>query len=310
MLFITSCKKEEKSEESGKLFEVTFGVSLFRQSTGPITSDGRSVSSLNLNNQISAIGSGESFSADDPNSGVDYIYYYVYKDDVFVKLIEQTRATLGFGKIVDQLPKGKYKIIVYGSKNPLTMDIRHRDERMVIFSMPGTDVLYENMTIDVDGQLNRMISLDRIMALLKITTDDNIPVAVTKIRLLATQPLPWGDEVPNTMSVLTGLAYQPSGDYPGAGEHTITIGTADHGKPLTFSVYIFGTTTDNPNIDVVLNAYDSGNQKIYSATIDGISMSNGMQTNLEGPLFSNVLLDGAVVWVPGSSWAVKETVNF
>lgn len=300
LLFI-SCKKDKNpTVDEGKLYDVSFGVSLFRQEIVPIGSSGAD-SKISAIRNTGSISSTADVDPSDPESGVNHIYYRVFQNNENIRTIEQTRGDADFGKIIHQLPKGTYRIVFIASKEKITVEAV-RGGRFVLFPMPGQDIFYETLSLNVEGQLNRVISLNRVAALLQLKTDDNIPYDVEEIILDVNS-----GQLPNVMELLLGEA-KFSEDF--SSEPLVTkISESQYGKPFEVSVYILGADK-NPNITVSLLARNSAHQQLYSAAVNNITIERGKQTNLKGSLFINSAVDGAVIKLPSKTWEIKGTVNF
>jgi len=204
---------------------------------------------------------------------------------------------------------GSYTITVLASKTALQIEELHRDQLVVVMGLPGVDLFQQTFTLTVEGPLNRIIYLKRATALLKIKTDDNLPVDVTSIGLYTGITQPYEDPTSNYLNLASGEPGQFSGDLPGD-DYRVPVVSIQYGKPLELSAYIYGIPAGYPKIIVILKAYNSANQVLYTAAVHDVEMENGSQTNLRGPLFSNVQIDGATIKLPAKEWPVKGTVNF
>ncbi|WP_448636293.1 hypothetical protein [Pedobacter panaciterrae] len=167
VLFFISCRKKDAGKESpeGKLYSVEFSTSSFNVDYSPVKT------AISSNKKVSSV------EPSDSNSGVNHIYYLVYKGDIYVKMIHQVRTDPKFGKIKDELAKGRYNVAFFASGEPLNITAR---ENKLNFGKPGTVVYYERFLLDLEGDVRKNVELRRITALLRINIEDNVPISVKK----------------------------------------------------------------------------------------------------------------------------------
>src|SRR5690606_34762665 len=125
-----------------KLYPVTFNVSAFSTEITPMGNiQGKSRSMVASAGKVSAA---MNASSEGLFNSITHLYYYVFNESGIkvnekyfyfmdmANLEEGEKLDPNFGKISDSLPKGKYKVVVIGSKNGAG-------------SLSGTD--YQNTTL-------------------------------------------------------------------------------------------------------------------------------------------------------------------
>ncbi len=123
---------------------------------------------------------------------ISHLYYIVYTPTgEAVRNLEQTAGDENFGTFHDSLPAGRYHIALLATETPANIRDHGLSEipRFLIF--PSGDAFYRGIEIDVNGAVNQIVSLDRIVTRLKLVFTDRIPYDAKEVKMTVAQyPLP------------------------------------------------------------------------------------------------------------------------
>ncbi|QHS58249.1 hypothetical protein [Chitinophaga agri] len=224
---------------------------------------------------------------------IHYIYYLVFNEyGGLVKTIRQDADDPDFGAIRDSLPAGIYKISVLGSKDPVVIGPEPLDyiEKFAIFSLPGTDVFFKQVQLSVNGPVSQLMSLDRIMAKLKVTIKDMIPMTAASLNILpgiyprfpadANLPLPGALDLglaEITSGARYSLSYRP---------YSLPITDSLRGKS-NVSVEMYIVTLDTTRTSVDIACLSAGGDTLGAKTIMTADLIANKKTVLSGNLFDN-----------------------
>ncbi|MBO9152995.1 hypothetical protein ACFOTA_12310 [Chitinophaga sp. GCM10012297] len=188
-LLFFSCQKNDKPDnpkppDSTQKYPVRFDVSGFDRT---ITEFGRTDS---LPAQISNL------------------YYVVYSATGVVHLLEQVAGDENFGTFHDSLPAGKYRIALLATEGPANIRDHGLSELPYFLIYPSGDAFYRGIEINVNGAVNQIVSLNRIVTKLKLVFADRVPYDAKEMKMTVAQyPLP---EPPGLTPLMAAL-YLPSG---------------------------------------------------------------------------------------------------
>lgn len=284
-----------------------------------ITIDGFTQTSEDFDGQKKSAGNTKA-AADSLADYIQHLYYLVYNNsNTLVKRIDQSSADTGFGLILDSLAAGHYTIALVGSKNATYIGgdpLFGGQDEIAFFDLPGGDVFYKKLGIDVTDSIATAVNLDRVVAKLKIQIQDAIPNSVKNISILPTMyPLPpegVNAGVANNILLYSGTSYATTG---GAGFYSaffFPVPDSLHGTTnLTLEMYVLAL---NPaTISVIIKSLDASYGKITEKDVTQVNIQAGKKTVLKGNLFSDLPGEGKGVHVglnnPG--WSSDTTlVNF
>lgn len=254
--------------------------------------------------------------ADTLSDYIDYLYYVVYPDGAPVlRKIVQTSADENFGIIYDSLPAGSYVIALVGSKDPVTLGYYHRDTtpNLLIMNFPGTDVFYKRMLLNVNGAVNQVVSLDRIVAKLKVIIRDRIPYDANAIGAGPAVFPPIPGDVPQGLPRAFDLRSGERLLHGGPGDALLYSSIYHEFSPeekgmQNFSMedYILMPVADT----ITVNIQSSGIQT-FSKTIYQVSMTPGKRTVLSGNLFDTLGTsdNGVNVIINNPEWSPDSTLQ-
>lgn len=296
-MFVSSCKKENKSqpESPAKKYNVRFDVSGFAQ-------------------EIS--GSGTAKKVNDtgtPLSGqIDVLTYNVLglnKNKVYydlVSVITQNSTDPQFGVINDNLPAGKYQVIVFGGKTGLkavhysTYSAKYYSVGPYKFFYPGdnpdappsalywNDTFYKSLEITVsDTSANHAINLERIVGKLEITFTDVMPANAKTITYSYGAEYPIFDfQNGKPQQIYGAILYPNSSDFrAGMVDMVKTVSVPDSAKGQTgFNLSNFIMNTGG-YLTVNINCYDADSKLISTRKIENVPVEKNKITKLTGKLF-------------------------
>lgn len=307
-LIFLACRKDNSTNQPVKddKFPVQLVVDGFNQSTE------------NFNGEKKPTNNGKA-TADSLSDYIQHLYYLVYNNsNVLVKRINQTAADTSFGLILDSLSAGHYTIALVGSKNETYIGgdpLFGSQDEIAFFDLPGGDVFYKKIGIDVNNGVAANIILDRVVARLSVQIQDAIPNNVRHISVLpTTYPLPpegANAGVPNNILLYSGTNYAST---RGAGFYSayfFPVPDSLHGTNyLSLEMYVLAL--NSATISVIIKSLDAGFGIITEKDVTQVNIQSGKKTVLKGHLFSDLPGQGKGVHVgltPG--WEIDTTlVNF
>jgi hypothetical protein len=290
LVLVISCKKESQNDaDPDRRYPVTFSTQAFTQS--------RSMGKVSVTGLTSTDISGA-----DPASGVDHIYYAIIGvGNSIVKLIHQERGvTPNFGIIKDNLPAGQYKVGFVACKNVLTMLDPSQEASLLAF--PDQDMFQTHMILEVTGQINKKVVLERWLGQLEIQAQDEVPYDIEGISFYF-QPSDGLTYVPGAFNIATGYPELYSGFYR-------PIANGEKGTKLTFNYFFMLYPGAEKDIDINFTSYDLDRNEIDAYKIKKVKISKGKKTILKGKLFKSGNGAGGVVTLENTSWGDNPTVEF
>lgn len=119
---------------------------------------------------------------------ISHLYYIVYTEGrSVVHRLEQTAGDEHFGTFYDSLPAGKYRIALLATETPANIRDHGLSELPFFLIYPSGDAFYKGIGIDVNGAVNQIVSLDRIVTKLKLVFTDSVPYDAKEVKMAVTQ---------------------------------------------------------------------------------------------------------------------------
>lgn len=297
LLLFTSCKKNGQPEppDNTQRYPVRFDVSGFDQE---ITGFGKTT-------------------ADTLSNHISNLYYVVFSGGNAVHKIEQVAGDENFGTIYDSLPAGSYTIALVGSKAPVTLRSYGLNEEPRLLVFPRTDVFYKRAVINVNGAVNQILVLDRIMSKLKIVLKDRVPYDAGTISVTPAvfpPPDPFSPTPLVAAFDLANGAMLPHGGpddllryYP----NPYTFTDAEKGM-LNFTTEMYLLMPQTDTIAVQIKTTYTNGTNIAVKDIYNVRMETGKTTVLSGKAFDNPGSDSGVnVIINNPAWSGDSVlVNF
>ncbi|MFB6454908.1 hypothetical protein ACE38W_06520 [Chitinophaga sp. Hz27] len=278
LLCLGACKKDNKqpATTTPTLYPVAFNISNFTSTIGDI--NGRTGNS-----------GANTRPGDTLSPYINYIIYKVFDaaNSNLIKTRIQTSADTAFGKILDTLPGGRYVFSVTASKDKFPTS-QPSNDYIAAADVPGTDVFYKNVTLNIDSTVNQTLTLARIVSKLRIIFKDHIPF---NIKVLTILPDPnTGYSLPAGLQYSTGkIAAQfppTSGTY---WYYTFPINIPDSlrgSANIKSEVYLLNPGSMTIRLSVV--ATDTSNKAVFSRKIYNIPLEVNKLTVLSGYLFDTL----------------------
>lgn len=310
VLLVVSCgKNNEKPPEvppgTEKSFPVSFQVSDFKVSVEDDFSNGRSAKAA------STLARG--VPVDTLRKYFKYMYYYVNAEGgSFSRTLTQKYTDKNFGVFLDTLPAGRYQMTVAATGFPLPNSGRDTLPAYPLptLKLPGTDLFYFSVALNVNGPVNENVILKRIVARLKIRITDIMPSSVKEIRLRMYR-WPFTDSIdrskdlyPSNFDVKKG-AFDSYTTYPEIIFYKATDSTTEL---LGFNqeYYIGTSSTDYPDTykkHMSIYLYVSNGTPNKGKWVYNIPLVTGKTTVVEGTMFtSSTVGDGVGVIVDNPHW--------
>lgn len=287
ILFFSACSKKANNDEgqpdpvnNSKKYPVQINVTSFSQETGSF--DGRKA------------GVTARTSADSLRQYVNYLLYNVYDTTALrIKTIYQTSSDSTFGVIRDSLPAGKYVISITASKDSAFKDpadyvdpIYTRDGVGLLGRIPGTDIFYKRVQINVDGAVNQPMELARVVSKLKINLKDQMPFDAGFISLEMIDSFKSSSNLPAFLDFWSGIisgGYHDLQRYPAYKVHV-----PDSAKGKTdFSIETYVLNSKIIPTIIVLTATDTLDRYMIRKQIPNVTLEVNRKTILSGRLFVN-----------------------
>ncbi|MFX1702909.1 hypothetical protein PV783_03085 [Chitinophaga sp. CC14] len=309
-VLVTFCSKKSEDKPSTpnphEKFAVTFKVNDFIQSIGDI--DARNSSS----------GQNQKQPGDSLKKYIDHLVMVIYtSNSTFVKQVSQNSSNPDFGVFKDSLPAGDYRISVVGTKDSVPLSYSNPPEAgpsLINLTLPGTDAFYKFMQIGVNGSINQVVVLSRVVAKVKLIIKDRIPFDTKSISIkLSAFP---SSSVPDMNDVFSGISLSSGGYYYAVRGQFIYY-------PLVYNIpdSLRGSTNFTSEFYVlVLPNTTKMTMQLTSNKMDGtvlaqkdiydISITANKRTILTGNLFDGITTDtsGLSVGIDGR-WNADSTVQ-
>lgn len=285
---VVRCKKDSNPSKDTKLHHLQFELTGFKQEISPIDQ-------ARSNFETSAVPGIGSIFDNDPSRPINHIYLFLYKNEILFKEIHEMRTSSDFGKITDTIEEGTYRMIFLASIDTLKFN---KLDKLLLFQTPGTDVFYRAFDLSVSGNINKTITLNRIVSLLQIKIEDPVPTSVKQILIQ-----PFRSQRFATIDNQFNLQYGNSVRNEESKYDVYKIlRTDNYGKPLTLNVYLGGIAV-NDNISLTLAAYDLVGDPIARVNLGSIPMKLGYRTTISGTLFDKQTNNnGFMIAVPNTEW--------
>jgi hypothetical protein len=278
-----ACKKENGKDPDPQTtrYPVRFNVSGFSQVTQEF---------------------GERDAQDTLRDYLRHLYYIVYTSTGnVVKRINQEAGDSSFGVILDSLSSGTYTIALLGSKDEVYIgpSFLGTEDEMAYLTLPGTDVFYRKVIITISGAINQQITMDRIVAKVKLIIKDAIPVDAKQLTISPQTSPPPPPEIPG------GL---PAGLMLFTGEITVGARLSASYLPFTmaldslagitnFTSEFYLLTMGQKTITIGLSCQGTGGVTLTEKVIENVNIEVGKRTVLSGNLFDQLNNGGKGVHV-------------
>jgi|GEM_PF-1444907 len=254
---------------------------------------------------------------------VNYIYYMPHKHNNIsdpntfkfaVKFVTTDSSASNFGSIKDTLLEGRYDLIFFASREPLTFYrewVEAGDIVTLLGNSPGTDTYYKAITMDISGEVDRAIDveLERSVANLQIQIEDPLPFEVRKISIWAGY-----SEFQSALYNWKVTGSIDHEEYPqNNGSLNEEYNDSDAGKILSYNLYYPKYSSEFGDItEVHISAYDVNGQRLYSTTINDVPLVRNKRTVLKGKLFRRPddSDGGFKISLPDTTWGNGGVINF
>lgn len=135
---------------------------------------------------------------------ISNLYYIVYTaSGGVVHRVDQTVGDDHFGTFYDSLPAGRYRIALLATETPANIRDHGLSELPYFLIYPSGDAFYRGIEVDVNGAVNQIVSLNRIVTELKLVFTDRVPYDAKEVRMTVAQyPLPQPSEFSPLMAAL------------------------------------------------------------------------------------------------------------
>jgi len=300
MLVYTSCKKSQNNTPQPpeeKTFPLRFDISGFTITQEDM--NGRKVPSQNAENlKLSDY--------------ANYLVYFVFNTETqaLVKTISQTMPDTAFGRIKDTLPAGRYLVALLASKaqiypgpNPEIGKVR--------LTLPGTDVFYKKMILNVDGAVDQTVELDRIVGKLKFIWEDAIPYDTKYVDINFYRPdaqvLDHFKTLGNKFG-LNGGGFETA--LSGFDAYRFNVPDSLRGRQK-YQLEFYLPAMSAIKMDVTATAYDTTSVRASSIRIYNVPLTPSKLTVLKGRVFDTLPGGSGVSVGVNGEWARDSTVvNF
>ena len=180
-----------------------------------------------------------------------------------------------FGQFSCNLPIGTYTLVAIGRANFEGDEFTLSSPTSAGYSSerPRETFCYtQAVTIINTSPLNLSITLNRIVSAFKITSTDNRPAEITKIRTTY-------HKGSKSFSPITGLGLDDNG-YSQINNPSTAVNS-----PISVTSYVF-LTSDEEIMDITIEALNDNNVVLYSKTLQDVSFKRNRMTKGQGTVFS------------------------
>lgn len=308
LLFI-SCNKNDPAQEiitPEKKFALTFSINDFTQSIEDLDDKSRINSGKTLRTP-----------ADSLKKHINHLYLAIYNATTRkkVKIIYQHSGQPAFGVIKDSLPQGRYIMSLIGAKDDILLRPApfSSDTDMVYIEMPGTDVFYKFMDqVNVNGEVNQIVKIERIVARIKVNIQDRIPFDVNSIIFSPEYKFPGATYggIPKAFDLKTGRS-----DFdrftPIYGNYNVLIPDSLKGTKNFNQEFYLLIVPDITQMHLRIYSKDNKETILADKTVYGVGITAGKRTILSGNLFGGQPSDsGLIVDLGNTGWSDNQPISF
>ncbi len=180
-----------------------------------------------------------------------------------------------FGEFSCDLPIGTYTMVAIGRANFEGDQFTLSSPTSASYSSERPRETFchtQTVTITNTSPLNLSITLNRIVSAFKITSSDNRPAEITKVRTTY-------HKGSKSFSPTTGLGLDDEGF------SQINNPSSAVNSPIAVTSYVF-LTSDEETMDVTIEALNDNNVVLYSKTLQNVSFKRNRMTKGLGTVFT------------------------
>lgn len=259
------CQKVDLEEDLGEQTETEDGAFTVRFNIGNVTQTGFEDFP---ENPLSAQAATRATPVSDLCSRINLI---IYQDGTKVKQVNSESTDSDFGQLSVSLNPGKYEYVILAHNcdgNVTATDINK-------ISFPNnkvTDTFHTYGTLTVDGSSTQDITMDRVAAMVRFITNDDIPDNVEEMKFFYT-----GGS--STIDGTTGYGCVNSR------QTEIRTVTSDMRPDKgVFEIYTI-PHTDEEDLKITVTALDSEEETVKEESIEDVPVKRNQITNLSGNFF-------------------------
>jgi hypothetical protein len=279
-ILVWSCKKDHKQPQPGEKTDKTYNLTI------GVSGDGFTQQiSTNANSKIRSLTTSVSDSASLAGL-IDQLYIYIIDSQGYIKYkFTQTNTSVGFGVIKTVIVPGNYQLAVFGCKDGVTVTSYDKSATVPTafadassgwdnnlefnYSFPWSDCFSYNAPLVVQASdLNRNVTLSRIISQVKVVIKDAIPASVKTMILTVPKGL-------STYHIFTDkFAFVPNGVDAGT-SLSVAIPDSLIGKK-NFSISM-NLGNDTSRITPSFTCYGNNYSIIATRKFDPIVLSKNQQ---------------------------------
>jgi len=268
-LLVSGCSKQELATPEEERFTVTMNVNSLSHHIVPMAG-------------IQPMGAKIGANASDRKLSdvVDYLYYYVFKEDG-EKLVERVQSSMdgNVGQIMDRFGKGKYTVLLLGrSQQQYDSYWAYNDQTW--FSNYGLtdDVFYKRIDLVVtDSNVEQDVVLERKTGMIALELTDKVPPHISEIRFsiigVSNHFIPKTNRGENNQTSSRSTYFYGDG----------TPYYMDLGEPYAY--YFFLDQDEEALATVNLSAFDQDQKLVAERLIKNVPVAVNKRTKLRGRLF-------------------------
>lgn len=245
---LVSCENYDFDKPKSKEKVITFHVNHFYETRATLSGDGGDLTDL---------------------------WLFDYLNGELVQTIHQTNTDEDFGEPSISLSYGSHHVYFVASRGA---DASVNTTSHIISWSTVRDTFWKDYAVDVTATMesNRTVTLDRMVARLRLTVNDEVPATTSKINFTA-------DKWYYALNYMTGAAAEQGVRNTDISISTSYLGTSGN---LVISAYTI-SDAEGWNLTATLTAYDDGNDILGQATIGDIPMKRNRITSYSGNLFNS-----------------------